>query len=61
MTRERGPPIAGDQHAQVGKALIYVIHDLAQRGLDPAARGISAVISAIRIDRQSMFGMASCT
>jgi hypothetical protein len=41
--------------------LIYVIHDLAQRGLDPAARGISAVISAIRIDRQSMFGMASCT
>ena len=30
---------------EVGKALIYVIHDLAQRDLDPAARGISAVIS----------------
>ncbi|MGD8627308.1 MAG: metallophosphoesterase family protein [Anaerolineae bacterium] len=30
---------------EVGEALLYVLHDLGQLGLDPAAAGLSAVIS----------------
>jgi hypothetical protein len=48
-----GRRISRDRDGQIGGFTIYVLHDIEELRLDPAARGVDVGVPATRIGRES--------